>query len=227
MVIAASILAAQNYSFKEYTVLDGLPQTQARILYQDSRGFLWIITRIGISRFDGIEFKNFLRKDGLPANIIGQIFEDSEGHIWALSTNGISRYDGYAFKYFPYSDELLYEGFRCAINLNDTILLVLNNLNDSDNKLICFKDGEYFKYPAKNNVLDTISVISINFDKASGFYILLDSYNNAWKWKNNELIPFRDIKINFVRNDRGKIVLEGEEGNFEIFKMLSRNKSQI
>lgn len=210
-------LTAQNLPFHEYTVSDGLPQTQARSLYQDSRGFIWIITRNGISRFDGIEFKNFFRKDGLPTNIIAQIFEDNEGYIWALSTNGLSKYDGYTFKYFPYRDELFYEGFRCANNLGDTILLLLNNPDPLHNRLICFRNGEYFNYTTRNNILDTLSIEWLYFDKTSGYFILLDSYNNIWKWRNEEIIPFKDIKINEIRNDRGKIILESDENYYEIY----------
>jgi ligand-binding sensor domain-containing protein len=119
---------AQNYIFREYSVLDGLPQSQARGLYQDSRGFLWIITRNGISRFDGYEFINYFRKDGLPTSTINQIFEDNKGNIWALSSKGLSRYNGYRFEHFPFEFPKHSEPSSYINNSGDTIAILLKDL---------------------------------------------------------------------------------------------------
>jgi ligand-binding sensor domain-containing protein len=54
---------AQMYSYKHYTIMDGLPQNQIVTLYQDSKGFMWIATKVGISRFDGRNFKNYSRDE--------------------------------------------------------------------------------------------------------------------------------------------------------------------
>ena len=51
---------------------------------QDKKGFLWIATENGLSRFDGHSFKNFTVKDGLPDNDILDIFLDSAGNVWMI-----------------------------------------------------------------------------------------------------------------------------------------------
>jgi len=48
---------------KEYTVKDGLPQSQVRHLHPDRRGFLWVGTQSGISIFDGYTFHAHLFQD--------------------------------------------------------------------------------------------------------------------------------------------------------------------
>ena len=43
---------------KNLNVEDGLVYSQALSIYQDSKGYLWIGTSNGVSRWDGIKFKN-------------------------------------------------------------------------------------------------------------------------------------------------------------------------
>jgi signal transduction histidine kinase len=53
-------------------------------LCQDSRGFLWIATLEGLSRFDGKNFKNFyaLKNDSIVnSNYFGNVYEYKRGHL--------------------------------------------------------------------------------------------------------------------------------------------------
>lgn len=50
---------SQEYTFKHYTVQDGLAQMQVMSMFTDSRGYLWCMTKAGPSRFDGHRFKNY------------------------------------------------------------------------------------------------------------------------------------------------------------------------
>jgi ligand-binding sensor domain-containing protein len=92
---------AQEYSYKHYTVQDGLVQTQVMTLFQDSKGYIWAGTKGGLSRFDGISFLNFTKKDGLPDNYSQYIAEDSKGGIWFASNEGLASFDGKKMTGFP------------------------------------------------------------------------------------------------------------------------------
>lgn len=85
------ILTAQDYSWKNYTVSDGLPQTQVISLMQDSDGLIWLGTKNGFSIFDGIEFKNYSTKDGLEFDHIIDIEEHSKGEYLIHTTSGLNR----------------------------------------------------------------------------------------------------------------------------------------
>ncbi len=64
----STILEAQNhfYSTRNYTVKNGLPQSQVSTLLEDKNGYLWIGTHGGgLARFDGREFKVYTTLDGL------------------------------------------------------------------------------------------------------------------------------------------------------------------
>lgn len=57
-------------------------------MLQDKKGFLWLATNNGVSRFDGKVFRNFSSTDGLPDNDIIDIGEDNIGRIWLSCFNG-------------------------------------------------------------------------------------------------------------------------------------------
>ena len=63
----------QQFSFIQYSLKEGLAQTQVRCIQQDKQGYVWIGTLGGASKFNGNEFVNFSRTDGLINNQINCI----------------------------------------------------------------------------------------------------------------------------------------------------------
>jgi len=89
---------AQQYMFKNYSVGDGLAQSQVFAMIEDCRGYLWMGTRGGgVSRFDGLEFKTFNSSKGLENNFILSLYEDNDKNIWIGNNVGVSRFDGVEF----------------------------------------------------------------------------------------------------------------------------------
>ncbi len=82
----------QQYYSRNYTINDGLPDNCIREIYKDSRGFLWIGTDAGLSRFDGKNFKVYSSQDGLIGDKIWSIAECGENCIWiGCHDGGISK----------------------------------------------------------------------------------------------------------------------------------------
>jgi hypothetical protein len=65
---AAPLPAAPEASLpvRVYTAADGLAGNEINAILQDSRGFLWIGTDSGLSRFDGTRFVSYPNFHGLP-----------------------------------------------------------------------------------------------------------------------------------------------------------------
>ena len=65
---------------------DGLPNNSIRYIYQDSKGFLWLATLNGLSRYDGNSFLTFRPEIGdevsLADNRIYDLTEDKDGFLW-------------------------------------------------------------------------------------------------------------------------------------------------
>ena len=81
-----------------YTVEDGLPSNEAYFIYEDQKGFIWIGTDRGLSKYNGYEFENFTLEDGLTDNVVLDIYEDHEGILWFYThNNSIFYYKDNAF----------------------------------------------------------------------------------------------------------------------------------
>lgn len=79
---------AQTSFIEHFDTKDGLASNTCFFSLQDSKGYIWIGTDAGVSRFDGHYFRNYTIDDGLPDNQILQIKEDRVGRIWFLSFSG-------------------------------------------------------------------------------------------------------------------------------------------
>src|SRR6266498_777847 len=93
MVLAGSVgeVCGQRLPLRAYSSADGLAGDHVTALLPDSRGFLWIGTTTGLSRFDGREFRNFGVGDGLPHPAVNALLEDRDGVIWVGTRGGIVR----------------------------------------------------------------------------------------------------------------------------------------
>jgi ligand-binding sensor domain-containing protein/putative methionine-R-sulfoxide reductase with GAF domain len=80
---------AQQQIFKNYTVNDGLISNDVRRIFQDSKGFLWIGTMEGLSKYDGNTFTNFTKSQGLSHSVINDFFESNDGRVYVALNNGI------------------------------------------------------------------------------------------------------------------------------------------
>lgn len=115
-------LDAQQYNFFQYSVSEGLAQSQVYAMEQDSKGYLWLGTQGGgISRFDGKSFENFSTKDGLPSNTIHSIYEDRRQQLWLGTKRGLSRYDGQDFHDVKWNGEPLVR-VEDFLQINDSTL---------------------------------------------------------------------------------------------------------
>jgi len=85
-------LIAQHYYFDNYNVKEGLAQSTVYDVIQDSKGYLWIGTASGLSRFDGIQFTNYMQESGLAKDAVQKIMQDSNGNLWfGHKGGGLSR----------------------------------------------------------------------------------------------------------------------------------------
>ncbi len=84
-----------------YTVQDGLAHNNILDIFTDSRGFVWLCTWNGVSRYDGYHFKNYsddFSGGSVQHNRFVSVSEDAMGYLW------FSTYDSHLYRYDPYSD---------------------------------------------------------------------------------------------------------------------------
>lgn len=77
------------------TMEDGLLNNHINAIYQDNKGFIWIGTKEGLNKYDGINFIEYSHNPNdttsISANVITKILEDQFGHIWVGTTRGLNR----------------------------------------------------------------------------------------------------------------------------------------
>src|SRR5688500_14193899 len=94
---APASLRAERLPIRVYSSSEGLAAAYVIRIVRDSRGFLWICTRGGLSRFDGHRFKTYGVEHGLPASTINHLLETRGGAYWvATNGGGVCRFDAQA-----------------------------------------------------------------------------------------------------------------------------------
>ena len=93
LLLAASPSKAERFPVRTYTSTDGLGSSFINSLMRDSRGFLWVCTRDGLSRFDGSRFVTYQVGDNGAPPGIEQIVETRKGVYWIVTTGGLYRFD--------------------------------------------------------------------------------------------------------------------------------------
>jgi signal transduction histidine kinase/ligand-binding sensor domain-containing protein len=75
---------------RAWTTSDGLPDNRILKLIQTRDGYLWVGTRFGVARFDGLTFLSFTRQvdPRLTGSPITGLVEDAAGNVWAGSLEG-------------------------------------------------------------------------------------------------------------------------------------------
>jgi ligand-binding sensor domain-containing protein len=114
LIISPSLIFAQgkDIKFHHITVDDGLPSNTVNSVIRDSRGFIWIASENGVSRYDGYTFTNFRSNEedafSISSNIAYALCEDKQSRLWVGSVNGLDllnrsmdRFDKHFFKGIP------------------------------------------------------------------------------------------------------------------------------
>lgn len=89
--------AAQRFPFYNFTIENGLVQSQATSMTQDKSGNLWVGTLGGLSRFDGKKFTSYSVVDGLLSNTIYSLAFSRSGQLLISSAGGLQLFDGKTF----------------------------------------------------------------------------------------------------------------------------------
>jgi ligand-binding sensor domain-containing protein len=190
--------SAQQYSFLQYSVKEGLAQSQVRCLFQDSRGFIWAGTLGGISRFDGREFVNFDRRDGLLNNQINVITELRSGAILVGSSGSVSEIKGNTVRSYSLEGELSESAVNALFEDAEGRIWV-----GTENGLCFFESGLGFIYPAAEEYGFHDHVKAFAKRPSGGVYILTkemlvwneQGISHIEYTPNDEAITFFDLQI--------------------------------
>ena len=99
---------ARIYDIRSFSVDEGLSQSMAYCILQDSRGFIWIGTQDGLNRYDGQHFSIFKHNprdpDTVGSDRFFSIYEGADSRIWLGTDKGIDIYDPSLEKFFKFNE---------------------------------------------------------------------------------------------------------------------------
>ncbi|MGZ3920177.1 MAG: two-component regulator propeller domain-containing protein [Bacteroidia bacterium] len=155
---------AQTYNFKNYSLEQGLPQSQVLSILQDYKGYMWFgLNSGGVTKFDGNRFTTLTTADGLADNVVFSIAENKNHHLFFGTSKGLSVYNGITIKNYS-----LKEGLKNS--------LVYKVLADEEKLWIGTQEGVYLL--ANNKILPFNSDPVLN--QSSVYTMLIDAKKNIW-----------------------------------------------
>ena len=138
MLFTAVFGYTQKYNFTNYSVEDGLAQSQINDISQDQYGYLWIGTESGLSQFNGLDFVNYSMGDGLPDNKVEKIYFEPDGTMWIATPKGLALFED--DKFVPYD-------FPEPLRVND-LEIYNDKLYIATNVGLYWLDGDtYYEVP--------------------------------------------------------------------------------
>ncbi len=94
LLFLSDLSASVEVRSTRLTTTNGLSNNSIRNIFQDSKGFIWLCTLNGLSRYDGVSFVNFYPEPGNPLSLADsrtwEIQEDDNGFLWISTTSGLN-----------------------------------------------------------------------------------------------------------------------------------------
>ncbi|MCD4746340.1 MAG: hypothetical protein K8R58_08580, partial [Bacteroidales bacterium] len=160
---------AQSFYCENITSRDGLPDNAIRSIFKDSRGYLWIGTDAGVSRWDGETFITYNTLDGLAGNKVWWIDEDKNGNLWfACFGGGVSQFNGKYFSSYTIRDGLVDNSVRVVkySPAHDCLLIGTNKA------ISVLKDSIFYNFSKQNGkLLSDVIITSILADSNKAMFI--------------------------------------------------------
>lgn len=174
-IFATTSNAQEHMNFKYLTIENGLSQSTAQAIYQDSKGYMWIGTSEGLNRYNGFEMKVYKEeKDSIVNNYILSLKEDKNKNLWIGTNKGISRINLETDKITNFEEDEkgnpFYKVSKILLTKKGTILIITKN-----NVYIYDDKNEKFNIASnENKIFDTENIIDIKEDNFQNIWIGTD-----------------------------------------------------
>jgi ligand-binding sensor domain-containing protein/two-component sensor histidine kinase len=174
-----------EYAYKHYTIKDGLVQMQVQSLFQDSKGYLWCGTKIGVSRFDGKNFKNYTSQDIKQNGPVAFFDEDKNNNLLIFNENNLSllKEDTVISINYPGEESVDETTFKAQ---NTAFTTTFSKYNKNHN-ILCFKNP------------DSLYIIKPYREKIKIIYFDENNKNIIWGLVKDSLVEFDLAKNRIIR----------------------------
>lgn len=188
-----------QFHFRHYNIENGISANNISALLQDQKGYIWIGTENGLSRFDGNQFTFYQKNNPLysnfHANSINTIFEANSNELWLGTDNGIFIYNQVKDTFTSFTKQT-----SDKTSITSWITHIIQD--KAGNIWIATHKQGIFLYNAQTDKLTQFEVPQNN---NIVIYILNDEQNNIWVSG-----PYPLCKLNKVNNTFETYHIDGE-----------------
>lgn len=193
-----AILPVQ-FHFRHYNIENGISANNISALLQDQKGYIWIGTENGLSRFDGNQFTFYQKTNPLYssflANSISTICETNSNELWVGTENGVFIYNQIKDTFTSFTQQT-----SDGTNINSLITHIIQD--KGGNIWIATNKQGIFLYNTQTNKLTQFEIPQ---NDNIVIRILNDEQNNIWLSG-----PYQLCKLNKVNNTFETYTIEGE-----------------
>lgn len=210
---------AQKVLLRRYDVADGLANSVVKSIYQDQKGFIWICTQEGLSRFDGYSFVNYGMREGLGHPMVNDVAEDQQGRLWVATNGGgvsllLDRQTDLP-KGLQVKAKEKFMSFR--VGNNNYANLVNRIFFDSQNNLWCLTEFGVYRASLSDIAHLKFDPVVEKYSGNSNAFIE-DRRRRIWFGLRNELFEINDGQVirhgSAVKGAEANIEQSGESGDF-------------
>lgn len=208
--------AQENVNFQHITIEDGLSQSTAEVIFQDSQGYIWIGTNEGLNRYNGFEMKIYkadkTKKNTIVNNYILSIQEDHEKNLWVGTNRGISKIDLETDEIVNYEKD---KSGRQYYNVRSILVT-------KKGSVIAVTSNNVYLYNRETGDLDEILNKRSIFNEEDIMVIKEDNFQNIWVGTNKSL-----IKLNKNTLEETKYISKDSIENDGINSILIDDENSI
>jgi len=154
---------ALPYSSRTWRTDEGLPDNQVQAIAQTRDGYLWVGTRAGLARFDGISFTSFDIRNtpALRNSSITALCADRQGALWSgTEGGGLVRLREGVFTAYGKTDGLAGDVLKVVYEARDGSLWIGTTTGISR-----YRDGQFINYTRRQGLSsDVVSCIAEDRD---------------------------------------------------------------
>ena len=217
-VVDKSYANLDNLTFNNMNIEKGISQSTVEVLFQDSKGYIWLGTNDGLNRYNGYEYKIYNyeeNQNSISHNGITDIAEDKDGNIWVGTVQGINKLN-------PYTEEIINYTENNSKIKDDSITEIVVT---KDNKVLAGSYEGISIYNEKKDCFETVLNVDNKILSNNVYSIDIDSDNNIWIGTDLGVNKIsKDFKVleSYPINDE-----ENYLGNSEIYKIYCDDKNNL
>lgn len=188
-----------HFQFRHYNIENGVSSNGISSILQDQKGYIWLGTESGLSRFDGNQFVFYQKSNPLYPNFhassINAICETNTNELWLGTENGVYIYNQVKDTFAPFLEK--------TSNNTGITSWITHIIQDKEKNIwIATRKQGVFQYNTQ-----TCKLIQYEIPQNDNIIIriLNDAQNNIWVSG-----PYRLCRLNKAHNTFEEFPIKGE-----------------